>query len=63
MENKTDKAILHTLRKIEDRQASMDSDMEKDRQGTQDLIIRINPSCSRYATAPTKSLSAARDIF
>jgi Skp family chaperone for outer membrane proteins len=41
MTKPTDEAILHTLRKIEDRQASMDSDMEKDRQELQNLNIRI----------------------
>jgi predicted ABC-class ATPase len=34
-------AILETLRRIEDNQASMDRDMEKDRQGLQDLTIRL----------------------
>ena len=33
--------IIETLRKIEDRQASMDRDMEKDRQGIQDLSVRL----------------------
>ena len=34
-------AIIKTVRRIEDGQAGMDRDMEKDRQGLQDLNIRI----------------------
>jgi predicted nucleic acid-binding Zn-ribbon protein len=33
--------ILDTLRKIEDRQASMDRDMERDRQELQNITVRL----------------------
>ena len=39
--NETNEAILKTVRRIEDGQASMDSSMEKDRQHLQDLTIRL----------------------
>lgn len=39
--DKTNELILQTVRRVEDNQASMDRDMEKDRQNIQDLTIRI----------------------
>jgi hypothetical protein len=38
--NDTNEAILQTIRRIEDNIARIDLDMEKDRQGIQDLNIR-----------------------
>jgi hypothetical protein len=39
--NATLESILRTVRRIEDHQASMDSDMEKDRQDIQNLSIKL----------------------
>ncbi len=39
--SETNESILKTVRRIEDNQASMDRDMEKDRQGIQNLTIRL----------------------
>ena len=37
----TGEAILRTVRKIQESQASMETDMEKDRSGIQDLTVRL----------------------
>jgi hypothetical protein len=46
---KTNEAILETLRKMDNRQASMDADMEKDRQYIQNLAIKVEEVVSQMA--------------
>ena len=57
----TNESILKTVRRIEDNQASMDRDMENDRQGIQNLTIRLEAVESELRQIrQTVNLSAER---
>jgi len=60
----TNATILETVRRIEDNQASMDRDMEKDRQNLQDLNIRlgsVEAQLSELRKAVNQSAERTRD--
>ena len=60
----TNATILETVRRIEDNQAGMDRDMEKDRQNLQDLYIRlgaVEAELSQLRKAINQSSERTRD--
>ena len=60
----TNATILETVRRIEDNQARMDRDMEKDRQNLQDLNIRlgsVEAQLSELRKAVNQSAERTRD--
>ena len=60
----TNEAILKTVRRIESNQASMDSDMEKDRQHIQNITIRleaVEAELSQLRKAVNQSSDRTRD--
>ena len=60
----TNATILETVRRIEDNQAGMDRDMEKDRQNLQDLNIRlgaVEAELSQLRKAINQSSERTRD--